>query len=215
MFPAQDGVSDTMSPRAIIVGLKLDYTKHCQLEFGSYVQVHEEHDNSMVSRTTGAIALRPTSNAQGGYYFFSLSTGCRLSRNRWTALPMPQDVIDRVHTLVRRSNANRDLTFAWRDGTAIATNDDKGNKEDEDQDSDYDPEDLGDDSDSEESDDDDADHIVDDTDLPLVGVEEHEEPPPTNEEVEAPEEPPLNEEVKEPEEPTLTNGNEGVEARSA
>jgi hypothetical protein len=200
MFPILDGVSDTMSPRAIIVGLKLDYTKHCQLEFGSYVQVHEEHDNSMASWTTETIALRPTSNAQGGYYFFSLSTGRRLGRNCWTALPMPQDVIDRVHTLARRSNANRDLTFAWRDGTAIATNDDEGDDDNEDQDSDYDPDEAGDDSDSEESDtdsvpddDDDADHIVDDTDLPLVGVEEHEEPPPTNEGVEAPEEPPLNE----------------------
>jgi hypothetical protein len=36
MFPVTDGVSDTISPRGIIVGLKLDYNKHCQLEFGSY-----------------------------------------------------------------------------------------------------------------------------------------------------------------------------------
>jgi hypothetical protein len=101
MFPASDGVSDVLSPRAIIVGLKLDYNKHCQLEFGSYVQVHEEHDNSMESRTTGGIAFRPTGNAQGGYYFYSLTSGRRLSRNRWTALPIPQDVIDRVHVLAR------------------------------------------------------------------------------------------------------------------
>jgi hypothetical protein len=40
MFPATDGVSDTLSPRGIIVRLKLDYEKHCQLEFGSYAQVH-------------------------------------------------------------------------------------------------------------------------------------------------------------------------------
>jgi hypothetical protein len=111
MFPATDGVSN-LSPTGIVVGLKLDYryNKHCQLEFGSYVQVHEEHDNAVVTRTTGGIALRPTGNAQGGYYFLSLSSGRRLTRNNWTELPMPQEVIDRVHVLACRSNANRDLT---------------------------------------------------------------------------------------------------------
>jgi hypothetical protein len=82
MFPSSDGVSDTLSPTGIIVGLKLDYNTHCQVEFGSYVQTHEEHDNSMTTRTTGAIALRPTCNTQGGYYFLSLSSGRRLTRNR-------------------------------------------------------------------------------------------------------------------------------------
>jgi hypothetical protein len=94
MFPHNDGISDVISPRGIIVGMTIDYAKHCRLEFGSYAQVHEDHDNSMDSRTTGAIALRPTGNAQGGYYFMSLATGRRLNRNHWTTLPMPQDVID-------------------------------------------------------------------------------------------------------------------------
>jgi Reverse transcriptase (RNA-dependent DNA polymerase)/Zinc knuckle len=136
MFPPHDGVSPTLSPRALMAGFTLDYNRHCRLEFGEYVQTHEEHDNSMQSRTTGAIALRPTGNRQGGYYFMSLTTGRRLTRNRWTCLPMPQDVIDRVNTLGRRSFAADDLTFAWRDGTPILDdNDDSG----DDADSDYDP----------------------------------------------------------------------------
>ena len=36
---------------------------------------------------------------------------------------MPQDVIDRVHTFARRSNANHALLFAWHDGTPIADDD--------------------------------------------------------------------------------------------
>jgi hypothetical protein len=60
MFPATDGISTTMSPCTIIAGLKLDYTKHCCLEFGTYVQVHEQHDNTMAIHTTGAIALHPS-----------------------------------------------------------------------------------------------------------------------------------------------------------
>jgi hypothetical protein len=111
--------------------------------FGSYVQMHEEHDNSMVTHTTGVIALHPTGNTrQGGYYFLSLTSGRWLNQKRWTELPMPQEVIDRVHVLARRSNANRDLTYAWHDGTII-NNDD--NDED---DLDYDPE-VNEDSDSE------------------------------------------------------------------
>ncbi len=116
MFPATDGVSATKSRCTIIAGLHLDYAKHCKLEFGTYVQVHKEHDNSMNTRTTGAIALRPTGNSQGGYYFFSLSTGRRLNRNRWTELPMPAEVIARVQVLALRNNVNLGLAFGDRTG---------------------------------------------------------------------------------------------------
>ena len=56
-FPWKGGMSDTMSPRAIVTGTTMDYGHHCQLEFGKYVQMHEEHDNLMNTRMTGAIAL--------------------------------------------------------------------------------------------------------------------------------------------------------------
>ena len=133
-FPARDGISDTLSPRAIVTGSHVDFNKHCKLEFGAYVQAHEEHDNTMMTRTTGAIALRPTGNVQGGYYLYSLSTGRVLNRNHWTELPMPQDVIDRVHTLARRAAANVAIIFADRAGDAIPDYDD-----DDDDDDDFDP----------------------------------------------------------------------------
>ena len=98
-FPHRDGVSDTISPRTLMTGKHIDFNKHCSLEFGEYVQAHEEHDNSMATRATGAIALRPSGNDQGGYYFYSLSTGHRLHRSAWTPLNMPNEVIARVHTL--------------------------------------------------------------------------------------------------------------------
>jgi hypothetical protein len=98
-FPNLRGISDTMSPREIIVGQKVDYNQHCKYQFGQYVQTHEQHDNTMVPRTIGALALRPTGNAQGNYYFFSLSTGRVINRTHATVLPMPDDVIERVNTL--------------------------------------------------------------------------------------------------------------------
>jgi hypothetical protein len=175
-FPPDDDVLDTLSPRDLIVGRKIDFNKHCRIEYGTYAQVHEDHGNTMDTRAVGAIALRPTGNAQGGYLFFSLATGRRLNRNSWTELPMPKDVINRVHKLARRSKANRDLLFAWRDGTLIA--DDFENDDDED-DLDWDPDDnaeannaadddiLGAHDDSEHTDDDDD---GDEDDLYLPGA---------------------------------------------
>lgn len=143
-FPAHDGISDTLSPRSIVTGSNIDFNKHCKLEFGAYVQAHEEHDNTMATRTTGAIALRPTGNAQGGYYLYSLSTGRVLTRNNWTSLPMPQDVVDRVHTLARRAAANVALTFADRYGEIIPDDDDEDDDDyvpGEDGENDYDDDD--------------------------------------------------------------------------
>ena len=75
-FPHEDGISVSHSPWYIMLGHQIDYKKHVYLEFGSYVQTHEEHDNSMEPHTIGAICLGPTGNEQGGHYFMSLSTGC-------------------------------------------------------------------------------------------------------------------------------------------
>jgi hypothetical protein len=101
-FPADDGISDELSPRTIVTGNSIDYNRYCHYELGEYVQNHEEHDNSMESRTVGALALRQTRNVQGGYYFLILSTGKVINRNRATKLPMPNEVIDRLHVLARR-----------------------------------------------------------------------------------------------------------------
>jgi hypothetical protein len=95
-FPKKDGVSRSLSPRLIVTGNHFNSLKHCKLEFGEYVQTHEEHNNTMGPCTVGAIALRPTGNAQGSYLFFSLNSGRVVTRNRWTVLPIPGNVIKRV-----------------------------------------------------------------------------------------------------------------------
>ena len=99
-FPAQDGVSGTLSPLTIMTGKPNPDYHSMKVEFGSYAQVFEENSptNTNKSRTTGAIALNPTGNAQGDYYFMSLSTWKRLSRAQWTVLPMPDAVITAVES---------------------------------------------------------------------------------------------------------------------
>ena len=117
--PSNMGMSPTMIPRTIITGQLLDYHKHCRYKFGEYVQTHEEHDNSFQSRTVGAIALRPTGNQQGGYFFMSLHTGHIINRLHATKLPMPSEVIIRVEQLAKAQNMIPSLAFGSRDNRLI------------------------------------------------------------------------------------------------
>jgi hypothetical protein len=138
-FPHINGVSQTMSPRAIISGQAVDFNRHCKYEFGQYVQTHEQHDNSMVPRTIGALATRPTGNTQGNYYFISLSTGQIINRSHATPLPMPDDVIQRVNAMARHQLAGPGLIFMDRDQIPDGDNDDDRDAFDEGNYNDHDP----------------------------------------------------------------------------
>jgi len=127
-FPHKDGIHPTLSPRTIVTGSTIDYNKHCILQFGTYVQVHEPHNNSLMPRTTGAIALRPSGNIQGGHFFLSLTTGKRIIRNKWTVLPMPAKVIATVHQLAAACKKYKGIVFTDKDGNVL--NDDNENEND-------------------------------------------------------------------------------------
>ena len=114
-LPLKDSFGNKLSPRAIITGQKLDYNRHCRYQFGEYVQTHGQHDNSMNPRTVGALALRPTGNAQGSYYFMSISTG----RVHKMALPMPDEVVDQIHRLARQQRTNPGLLFGDRNMNSV------------------------------------------------------------------------------------------------
>lgn len=119
-LPAPQGISTAHSPRYLLVGNELTYDKHVRLEFGSYVQTHEEHSNDLRHRTLGAICMGPTGNAQGGHYFMSLTSGDRIIRHRWTSLPMPREAINRISQIGRQQRMPSTLTFSNRHGHEIA-----------------------------------------------------------------------------------------------
>ena len=135
MFLRKGGISQTMSPHTLLTGLTMNYNRHCRLECGEYVQTHEEHDNSLNPHSIGALALRPTGNVQGGYFFFSLTTGKVINRMQWTPIPMPKEVINRVERMARQEHAGTTLLFEDRDHNEIIDPD----QEDDDDNSDYDP----------------------------------------------------------------------------
>ncbi|CAJ1950718.1 unnamed protein product [Cylindrotheca closterium] len=123
-FPALDGVSNNLSPRYIVTGRQVTMKHHVRTEFGAYVQTHEEHSNDMRSRTLGAICLGPTGAAQGSHYFMSVATGKRISRQHWTTLPMPTEVIDEVSQKGQQQGMPLTLTFADRHGRELIDDDD-------------------------------------------------------------------------------------------
>ena len=100
-FPTKAGISNTLSPRAILTGESLDYSKHLSLQLGQYCQVHEEDTprNGQAARTKGAICMGTCGNQQGGYKFLSLRSGKKITRRAWDVIPMPDLVIARVNAL--------------------------------------------------------------------------------------------------------------------
>ena len=119
-FPSDNGISRLQSPLMLVTGNGIDYNLHCKLECGSYVQTHEDHNNNMAPRTTGALVLCPTGNVQGGFYFYNLTTGCIISRRRGTSLPMPVEVIHVVHELAEKDKASKGIEYS--DGTPEMSN---------------------------------------------------------------------------------------------
>jgi hypothetical protein len=120
-IPADDGVSDTLSPNTIMTGKPNPDYNYMTLEFGMYVQVYEPttfSSNTLRSSTTGAISLGHTGNKQGDYYFLSLITGRRLSRHQWTPVPVTEAAIARVEQLAAQENQHwvqsSGLIFEWR-----------------------------------------------------------------------------------------------------
>ena len=130
----------------------------------------------MNPHTVGALALRPTGNAQGSFYFLSISTGRVLNHLRATPLPMPDDVVDRIHRMARQQRGNPGLVFG--DPRMSSVDDESMRSSDSENDGDYMP-DADDDSD-----DDDDDYIPDEggSEEEAVSEDEHMEPNYDNEE---------------------------------
>jgi hypothetical protein len=103
-LPNLDGISNNMSPDTIVTGRGRPNYNTMKLEFGTYVQVYDGTSNDTKSRTLGAIALNPTGNSSGDFYFLSLTTGQRIHRRSWTVLPISDLVISRVEAIAFEEN---------------------------------------------------------------------------------------------------------------
>jgi len=123
-FPANSGVSETLSPCEIIYRHKLDFAKHCKSSFGTYCKVHDEPapTNTMATWSTPAIVLDPTGNLQGTYKFLSLATGKKVKRRAFTPYPMPDLVIKKVEAYGMLTALPGIFDFANRNGILFEWN---------------------------------------------------------------------------------------------
>ena len=87
----------TVSSREQFTGVKSNYSRDVRAEFGEYVQAYvspgEMKKNGPDERTIGAIALCSADNQRGTCWFMSLKTGKFFRADRWTPLPITDDVI--------------------------------------------------------------------------------------------------------------------------
>ena len=115
-FVWRKGVSQVLPPITIVEGLKPNFKKHFHVIFGEYMMTYEGTTNGMDSRTTGAIALGPSTNIQGGIRCFSLTTGKILHRlrNDCTLMKMPHEVLGRLRYINKREKSVKGLVFGDR-----------------------------------------------------------------------------------------------------
>ena len=112
LLPTSTSMS-RISPREQFTGRKADYNRDVRVSFGQYCQVNVPDSvdkNNLKSRTDGAIALLPTGNLQGSVKFLSLATGKVITRDHWTALPMPANIAEHLDNI---SNSD------WKEGTEL------------------------------------------------------------------------------------------------
>ena len=109
IFPAKNGISDYYSPETLVTGRVFDYNKHCQFEFGDYVQGNDYNDprNDMRPRTIDGIYCRPTENGKG-HYLMDLQTGREVTRGGpITVIPLTETVKKRVEQMAKKQGHDK------------------------------------------------------------------------------------------------------------
>ena len=101
LFPVKGGVSKYYSPRMIMNQTNLDYTKHCVVPFGAYVQANHKSKktSSNVTRTLETINLHPAQNIQGGHELMDLNSGQLITRAIIHEIPVTSVVIKAVKNM--------------------------------------------------------------------------------------------------------------------
>jgi hypothetical protein len=77
-------INQTVVPRVLFMGIRVDFNKELSLAFGDYCEVYNGTDNTSRSRTVPCIALHPCNNATGSWTFYNLHTNVRIRCSQWT-----------------------------------------------------------------------------------------------------------------------------------
>ncbi len=113
-FQSSVGVSAELSPRTIMTGQKMDFTKHCRSPFGAYCETHNDLEitnDAQVARSVPCICLGPVGSIHSTHKFLNLDAGQVVERKQWRELPMPDNVICWVEALACRDHQPPAVTF--------------------------------------------------------------------------------------------------------
>ena len=95
------GVLEYYSPYVLLRGRPYNYTKDCQVEFGSYVQANKNNNptNNNEPRTIDRIYLWPSTSIQGGHKVMSLSMRMAIYPRKVTVIPLTESIIKLVEQM--------------------------------------------------------------------------------------------------------------------
>ena len=98
------GVSNYFSPHNILRKRSIDYQKHLEHSFSSYVIAsHEEKiKNNPKPRGLDAIYISPAKNLQGGHEVMDLATGRVITRPKVTPMRMTDLVVNHVNNMAKK-----------------------------------------------------------------------------------------------------------------
>ena len=100
-----------VSPREKFLGVKLNYNNDLRIPFGEYVHAevmpNVSEKNTNVKRAVAAIALIPQLDGRGTYLFYDINTGSEFRAHRWTELPMPDLIIEKLNQVFDKDNPNK------------------------------------------------------------------------------------------------------------
>lgn len=86
-------INVNVCPKVLFTGIKVNFAKELDLEFGTYAEVYDGTDNTSRSRSIPCIALYPCSNSTGSWEFMSLKTKSRIRRSHWIKLKTSELVV--------------------------------------------------------------------------------------------------------------------------
>ena len=82
LFPEKGGALAHYRPHMILSQRNCDYNKHCQVEFGSYIQTSQVNNqkNNNIPRTLDGIYLCPTPTFKGRHQITNQQMGKLITR---------------------------------------------------------------------------------------------------------------------------------------
>jgi hypothetical protein len=92
-------INQTVAPKVLLTGLRLDFRKELGLAFGDYCEVFDGTDNTSRARSVLCIALYPCNNDSGAWAFFNLMTRQRIRRSQWQKMVTTEGIVGQMNGL--------------------------------------------------------------------------------------------------------------------